>query len=87
VVTRNNLKEIFVCSKKYETVCLLGTLRLPDALPTLGNFSPLSSDVPLTQNSEVIFQENFPITIGETFFCQEPVLETMEQIVGVFTQN
>jgi ribonuclease HI len=47
-----------------------------------GNFSPLSSDVPLTQNSNVSFQENFPIMVGETLFCQEPVLETMEQIGG-----
>jgi ribonuclease HI len=46
------------------------------------NFSPLSSDVPLTQNSEMIFQENFPTTVEETLFCQEPVLETTEQIGG-----
>jgi hypothetical protein len=47
-----------------------------------GNFFPLSYDVPLTQNSEVSFQENFPITVGETIFFQGPVLETMEQIGG-----
>jgi hypothetical protein len=28
-----------------------------------GNFSPLSYDVPLTQNFEMNFQENFPRTI------------------------
>jgi hypothetical protein len=44
-----------------------------------GNFSPLSSDVPLTQNSEMIFQENCPTTAEETLFCQEPVLEITEQ--------
>jgi hypothetical protein len=52
--------------------------------PSLGNYScdsdfrnssPLSSDVPLTQNSEMIFQENFPTTAEETLFCQELVLE------------
>jgi hypothetical protein len=47
-----------------------------------GNFSPLSSDIPLTQNSEISFQENFLTTAGETLFCQEPVLEIMEQIGG-----
>ena len=47
-----------------------------------GNFSPLSFDVPLTQNSKVIFQENFPTTTRETLFCQEPVLEIMVQIRG-----
>jgi hypothetical protein len=46
------------------------------------NFSPLSSDVPLTQNSEMRFQENLPTTMEETLFYQEPVLETMEQIGG-----
>jgi hypothetical protein len=46
------------------------------------NFSTLSSDIPLTQNSEISFQENFLTTAGETLFCQEPVLEIMEQIGG-----
>jgi hypothetical protein len=39
-----------------------------------GNFSTLSSDIPLTQNSEISFQENLLMTVGETLFCQEPVL-------------
>jgi ribonuclease HI len=43
-----------------------------------GNFSPLLSDVPLTQNSEMVFQEKSPIPIEETLFCQEPVLEISE---------
>jgi hypothetical protein len=47
-----------------------------------GNFSPLSSDVPLTQNSEMIFQENCPTTTEETLFCQEPALEITEQTGG-----
>jgi hypothetical protein len=47
-----------------------------------GNFSPLSSDVPLTQNSEMIFQENLPTTTEETLFCQGPALEITEQVGG-----
>jgi hypothetical protein len=47
-----------------------------------GNFSPLSSDVPLTKNFEIIFQEKMPTTAKETLFCQEPVLETTENIGG-----
>jgi hypothetical protein len=43
------------------------------------NFSPFSSDVPLTQNSEMIFQEKFLMTTEETLFCQEPALEITEQ--------
>ena len=39
-----------------------------------GKFSPLLSDVPLTQNSEMVFQEKSPISTEETLFCQEPVL-------------
>jgi hypothetical protein len=45
-----------------------------------GNFSPLSYDVPLTQNSKMIFQENLPTKAKETLFCQEPMLETTKQI-------
>jgi hypothetical protein len=40
-----------------------------------GNFSPFLSDVPLTQNSEIVFQEKSSISTEETLFCQEPVLE------------
>jgi hypothetical protein len=47
--------------------------------PDFGNFSPLSSDVPLTQNSEMIFQEKLSTTVEETLFCQEPALEITEQ--------
>jgi hypothetical protein len=43
-----------------------------------GNFSPLSSDVPLTQNSEMIFREELLTTAEETLFCQEPALEITE---------
>jgi hypothetical protein len=68
------------------TVTDLETLNEPSStdFPVLGNyscdsdfrnFSPLSSDVPLTQNSEMIFQENLPTTTEETLFCQEPVLK------------
>jgi hypothetical protein len=47
-----------------------------------GNFSPLSYDVPLSQNSEMTFQENVPTVVEETLFCQEPLLETIDQIGG-----
>jgi hypothetical protein len=40
-----------------------------------GNFSPLSSNFPLTQNSEMIFQEELPTVVEETLFRQEPALE------------
>jgi hypothetical protein len=43
------------------------------------NLSPLSSDFPLTQNSEIIFQEKFSTVAEETLFYQEPVLEITEQ--------
>ena len=46
------------------------------------NFSPLSYDVPLTQNSEMIFQEELSMTVEETLFCQEPALEITEQTTG-----
>jgi hypothetical protein len=46
------------------------------------NFSPLLSDVPLTQNYEMVFQEESPIPTGDTLFCQNPVLEIMEQKMG-----
>jgi hypothetical protein len=47
-----------------------------------GNFSPLLSDVPLTQNYEMIFQEKLSMTAEETLFFQEPVLEIIEQTRG-----
>jgi ribonuclease HI len=47
-----------------------------------GNFSPLPYDVPLTQNSEMVFQEKSPIPTEETLFCQEPVLEITGQKIG-----
>jgi hypothetical protein len=64
----------------------LETLNEPSSIdfPVLGNyscdsdfrnFSPLSSDVPLTQNFEMIFQEELPTTAEETLFCQERALE------------
>jgi hypothetical protein len=68
----------------------LETLNEPSStdFPVLGNyscdsyfknFSPLSSDVPLTQNYEMVFQEKLSIPTEETLFCQEPVLEITEQ--------
>jgi hypothetical protein len=54
--------------------------------PVLGNYSCNSDfgkfDVPLTQNSEMTFQENVSTTAEETLLCQEPLLETMEKMGG-----
>jgi hypothetical protein len=44
-----------------------------------GNFSPLPSDVPLTQNSEMILHEKLLMTIEEILFCQEPALEEADR--------
>jgi hypothetical protein len=43
-----------------------------------GNFSPLSSNVPLTQNSEMTFQENLSTATQEILFYQEPLFKTTE---------
>jgi hypothetical protein len=77
------------------TVTDLETLNEPSSTDflVLGNYScdsdfrnppppPLSSNVPLTQNYEIIFQENFPIATEETLFCQGPTLEITEQVEG-----
>jgi hypothetical protein len=40
-----------------------------------GNFSPLSYDVPLTQNSEMIFREELPTVAEETLFFPEPAFK------------
>lgn len=59
--------------------------------PMLGNyscdsdfikFSPLSSDVPLTQNSEMTFQVNLLEATEESIFCQEPLLEMRDTVYG-----
>jgi hypothetical protein len=34
------------------------------------NFSPLSSDVPLTQNYEMTFQLNLLVVVEESLLCQ-----------------
>jgi hypothetical protein len=44
------------------------------------NFAPLSSDVPLTQNSEMDFQVNILVAAEEIPFCQEPLLETVYKV-------
>jgi hypothetical protein len=75
------------------TVTDLETLNEPSSMdfPMLGNysydsyfekFSPLSSNVPLTQNSEMIFQEELPTMEEETLLCQEPALETTKLARG-----
>jgi hypothetical protein len=46
------------------------------------NSSPLSSDVPLTKNSEMNFQLNILVVAEETLFCQEPLLETIDKLGG-----
>jgi hypothetical protein len=44
-----------------------------------GNFSPLLSDVPLTQNSEMVFQKKPSISTKDTLFFQDPMLEITKQ--------
>jgi hypothetical protein len=44
-----------------------------------GNFSPLLSDVSLTQSSEMIFQEEFPMPMEDSLFCQDLVLGLPEE--------
>jgi hypothetical protein len=75
------------------TVTDLETLNEPSStnFPMLGNysrdshfrkFSPLLSDVPLTQNYEMVFQEKSLIPTEDTLFCQEPVLDITKQTIG-----
>jgi hypothetical protein len=44
------------------------------------NFSPLSSDVPLTQKSKMTFQVNLMEEAEESILCQESLLETIEKV-------
>jgi len=71
------------------TVTNLENLNEPSSedFPILGNYSCdfyfenlslLSSNVPLTQNSQMSFREELLTTIEETLFCQEPTLEITE---------
>jgi hypothetical protein len=59
--------------------------------PILGNYScdshfknlaPLLSNVLLTQNSEIIFQEESPMPIGDSLFCQNPTLGLVKEKNG-----
>jgi hypothetical protein len=43
------------------------------------NFPPLLSDVPLTQNYELILKEKSPISTEDTLFCQNSALEIVKQ--------
>jgi hypothetical protein len=72
------------------TVTDLETLNEPSStnFPVLGNysrdsesknFSPFSSDVPLTQNFEMIFQEKLLTVADEILLCQVLTLEIMKQ--------
>jgi len=47
-----------------------------------GNFAPLSSNVPLTQNFEMTFQVNLLEAAEESIFYQEPLLETIDKVYG-----
>jgi hypothetical protein len=80
------------------TVTDLGTLNEPSYtyFPMLGNyscdshfvnFSPLLSDVPLTQNSEMVFQEKSLISTEDTLFYQDHALEITEQEIGELESN
>jgi ribonuclease HI len=44
------------------------------------NFAPLSSDVPLTQNSEMSFQVNLLEMTEESLLCQETLLKTTYKV-------
>ena len=81
-----------------QTVTDLETLNEPSLtdFPMLGNysydsyfknFSPLSYNVPLTQKSEMIFQEELSIVAAETLFCQEPVSKIIELTKGKEESN
>jgi hypothetical protein len=59
--------------------------------PVLGNYSseshfgkisPLLFDVPLTQNSKMVFQEKSLIPKKDTLFYQDPTLEIIEKKIG-----
>jgi hypothetical protein len=45
-----------------------------------GNFSPLSYDVPLTQNYKMTFQVNLLEAAEERIFFQKPLLETIDKV-------
>ena len=47
-----------------------------------GNFAPLLTNVPLTQNSKIIFQEESLMPIEDSLFCQNPTLGILEEKVG-----
>jgi hypothetical protein len=46
------------------------------------NFSPLLSNVSLTQNSEIVFQEESSMPIEYSLFCQSPALELPQEKIG-----
>jgi ribonuclease HI len=46
-----------------------------------GNFAPLLSNVSLTQNSEMTFQEEFSMPMEDSLFCQNLVLGLLEENV------
>ena len=48
---------------------------------------PFSSDVPLTQKSEMVFQGKSSIPTGGTLLCQEHVLEITRQNIGEQESN
>jgi hypothetical protein len=43
-----------------------------------GNFTPLLSNVPFTQNFKLIFQDKSPTLTGDTFFYQNSTLELVK---------
>jgi hypothetical protein len=86
--------------KKYlkHTVTNLETPNEPSStdFPMLGNYScdshfknfaPLLSDAPLTQKTEMIFQEKSSILTKDTLFYPNPTLEITEQKIGEKKNN
>jgi hypothetical protein len=74
------------------TVTDLETLNEPTStnFPILGNysfdshfgkFSPLLSDIPLTQNSKIIFQDESSMPTIGSLFCQNPMLGLVKEKV------
>jgi len=47
-----------------------------------GDFSPLLSVVPLTQKSEIIFQEELSMPIENALFCQNPAIDLTGREIG-----
>ena len=86
---------IIIDREKYlkHTVTDLETLNETSSIdfPILGNYSyesyfrnftPLLSDIPLTQNSKIIFQDESSMPTIGSLFCQNPMLGLVKEKIG-----